>query len=58
MKDSVGTWTRVLVTQSLDPTILPQFSRLTADLAGAIGFLLGDFDTLAHGVVCMIHVDA
>jgi len=48
----------MLVAQSLDPTILPQCSRLPADLAVMEGLLFGAFDALADGVVRMVPMDA
>ena len=48
----------MLVAQSLDPTILPQFSQLPADLASMEGLPFSGGDTLANGVTCLIHVDA
>jgi hypothetical protein len=46
----------MLVAQSLDPTILPQSSRLPANLAGMGGLQFGGFDALAKGVITMIHI--
>src|SRR5437667_6314808 len=48
---------RMLVAQGLNPTTFPPFSRLAANLAGAEGFQLGIFETLANGIICMVHVD-
>jgi hypothetical protein len=45
---------RVLVAQSLNPTVFPLPSRPTANLAGIEGLLLGGFDTLANCVIRII----
>ena len=49
----------MLVAQSLDPTILPQSSRLAADFTGAERFLYGGFDALADSFFLpTVHVKA
>jgi hypothetical protein len=46
------------VAQTLNPIILPQLPRLAAYLTSMDRFQFGGKDTLANGVICMIHVDA
>jgi hypothetical protein len=50
----------VPVTQGLDPTPFPQFSRLAANLASMKGLLLCGKDALANGVIVIptVHVKA
>src|ERR1035437_2094169 len=48
----------MLVTQGLNPTAFPPFSRLAANLAGAEGLPFGGFEASANGVIRMSHVDA
>jgi hypothetical protein len=38
----------MLTAQSLDPTVIPQFAWLPADLAGMEGLLYGGFDALVN----------
>ena len=45
------------VAHGLDPTVFPQFARLTANLAGMEGLLYGGFDALVNGVIRMVHMD-
>jgi hypothetical protein len=48
----------MLVTQGLNPTAFPPFSRLAANLAGAEGLPFGGFEASANGVIRMSHGDA
>ena len=49
----------MLVAQGLDPTIFPQCSRLTANLASAEGLVCGDSDALANGFIpTTVHIEA
>ena len=49
----------MLVAQGLDPTVFPQCSRLTANLASAKGLVCGASDALTNGVIpTTVHVKA
>jgi hypothetical protein len=41
----------MLIAQSPNPSVFPQCSRLTANLASAEGLVCGDFDALANGFI-------
>jgi hypothetical protein len=48
----------MLIAQSLNPTILPQFFRFPANLACAQGCALGGFDAWPNIFRCTIHAEA
>jgi hypothetical protein len=44
--------------QGLDPTMLPQCSRLPADLAGMEGLLYGGFEAVANSIIRIVHINS